>query len=160
MRYLTHDRGEVVLEGVDIDQSLSVARTYMEDKQGKWGSSLAIWAIRDQYLTPDQAQIVSGLYFEHIDGFKKEFDVWHLTWAVANIYRHGDDEVKKAIATAYNDATKRARELSRVADKMANGETMYMGDAHGGGRAFAKKHVVVPGNKKYVQSVNEYQEKK
>jgi hypothetical protein len=39
---------------------------------------------------------------------------------------------------------------------MANGEKIYMGDAHGGGRAFAKKHVVVPGNDKYLQSFEDY----
>lgn len=159
MRYLTHDREEVLLDNVDIDQSLEVAKIYLKDKEGGRGASLAIWAIRDQHFTTGQAEEVSRLYFQHIDGLKKKFDVWHLTWAISNIYRHGDEEVRGALQKAYNDATKRAEEVSNIADKMANEEKMYMGDAHGGGRAFSKRHVVVPGNKKYMQSVEEYKEK-
>ena len=159
MRYLTQDRGKVVLDNVDIDQSIKVAEIYMKDKDGVRGASLALWAIRDQYFTAQQAEEVSRLYFQHVDGLKKKFDVWHLTWAIANIYRQGDDEVKGGLQKAYEDATKRAKEVSDIADKMANGEKMYLGDAHGGGRAFAKRHVVVPGNKKYLQSVEEYKEK-
>ena len=159
MRYLTQDRGKVLLDNVDIDQSIKVAEIYMQDKDGGRGASLAIWAIRDQYFTAEQAAEVSRLYFQHIDGLKKSFDVWHLTWAIANIYRHGDDEVKGGLQKAFEDATKRAEEVSDIADKMANGEKMYLGDAHGGGRAFAKRHVVVPGNKKYLQSGEEYKKK-
>jgi hypothetical protein len=159
MRYLTQDRGKVLLDNVDIDQSIKVAEIYMKDKGGERGASLALWAIRDQHFTPEQAAEVSRLYFRHVDGLKKDFDVWHLTWAIANIYRHGDEEVKGELQKAYDHATKRAKEVSDIADKMANGEKMYLGDAHGGGRAFAKRHVVVPGNKKYLQSVEEYKEK-
>lgn len=159
MRYLTQDRGKVLLDNVDIDQSIKVAQIYMKDKGGGRGASLALWAIRDQYFTAEQAAEVSRLYFQHIDGLRKSFDVWHLTWAIANIYRHGDDEVKGGLQKAYEDATKRAKEVSNIADKMANGEKMYLGDAHGGGRAFAKRHVVVPGNRKYLQSFDEYKEK-
>ena len=159
MRYLTQDRGKVLLDNVDIDQSIKVAQIYMKDKEGGTGAALAVWAIRDHYFTAEQAGEVSRLYFQHVDGLKKKFDVWHLTWAIANIYRHGDDGVKGALQSAYDDATKRAEEVSDIADKMANGEKMYLGDAHGGGRAFAKRHVVVPGNKKYLQSVEEYKEK-
>ena len=160
MRYLTQDRGKVLLDNVDIDQSVKVAELYMNDKDGGRGASLAIWAIRDQHFIPPQAEEVSRLYFQHVDGLKKSFDVWHLTWAISNIYRHGDEEVQKVLQEAYDDATILAKDVSNIADKMANGEKMYLGDAHGGGRAFAKRHVVIPGNKKYLQSVEEYKEKK
>ena len=156
MRYLTHDRSKVLLKGVDIDQSLKVAEIYMTHKNGGMGAALAIWAIRDQYFTPVQAEKVSELYFKHITTLKKGFDIWHLTWAISDSYRLGNDDVKAAIQNAYNDATQRAKKQGGLAEKMANGDTFYMGDAHSGGRAFAKKHVVVPGNKKYVQSVDEY----
>lgn len=159
MRYLTQDRGEVLLDGVDISQSLEVAEIYLNEKDGGIGSSLAIWAIRDQHFTPPQAEEVSRLYFKHVDGLKKKFDVWHLTWAISNIYRQGDGEVQKVLQEAYDDATILAKDVSGIANMMANGEKMYLGDAHGGGRAFAKNHVVVPGNKKYLQSVEEYVEK-
>lgn len=159
MRYLTQDRGKVLLDGVDISQSLEVAEIYLNEKEGGMGSSLAIWAIRDQHFTPQQAEEVSGLYFQHIDGLKKKFDVWHLTWAISNIYRHGDGEVQKVLQEAYDDAIILAEDVSDIADKMASGEKMYLGDAHGGGRAFAKRHIVIPGNKKYLQSVEEYVEK-
>lgn len=94
MRYLTQDRGKVLLDNVDIDQSIKVAEIYMNNKEGGRGASLALWAIRDQYFTVEQAAEVSRLYFQHIDGLKKSFDVWHLTWSIANTYRQGDEEVK------------------------------------------------------------------
>ncbi len=161
MRYLTHNRREVLLEGVDIDQTLEIAAMELKEKAGgKLGSVLTIWAIRDQDIKPKQAEEISRLYFQYIDCLKKNFDIWHLTWAISNIYRLGNDNVKKAIQDAYNDATKRAEKLSNIADKMANGGKLYMGDAHIGGRAFAKNHIVIPGNEKYLQSVEEYKEKK
>jgi hypothetical protein len=157
MRYLTHDRSEVLLEGVDIDQTLKIAEIKLEKR--KLGSVLTIWAIRDQYFTPEQAKEVSRLYFAYIDDIDTKFDVWHLTWAIANMYRFGDEEVKIELNKAYYNAVKRASEVHNLADKMANGEKIYMGDAHGGGRAFAKKHVVVPGNDKYLQSIEDFNTK-
>ena len=35
-----------------------------------------------------------------------------------------------------------------------------MGDVHSLGRFYAKKHIVIPGNKKYVQSFDDYMKKK
>ncbi len=157
MRYLTHERSEVLLEGVDVDQTLAIAE--IEIEREKFGASLTIWVIRDQVLTPSQAEKVSELYFRHVRGLKK-FDTWHLTWAIANIYRHGSDEVKEVLLDAYIDAARRARSLSSIADRMANGEKLYMGDAHGGGRAYAQRHVIVPGNDDYLQSVEDYSPKK
>jgi hypothetical protein len=156
MRYLTHNRDEVLLEGIDIDQTLKVAEQKMNERQGEIGTALPVWVIRDQKITPAQAQDISRLYFTHIITLKKKFDIWHLTWAISDIYRLGDDSVKVAMHDAYADATSRAKKLKGIADKMANGDKLYMGDAHGGGRAFAKKHVVVPGKKGYLQSYDDY----
>lgn len=156
MRYLTHNRNEVLLEGVDIDQTLKVAALKMNQRQGDMGASLPIWVIRDQNISPAQAQEISRLYYLHIGTLRKKFDIWHLTWAISDFYRLGNDSVKVVMQDAYTDATKRAKTLKGIADKMANGDKLYMGDAHSGGRAFAKKYVVVPGKKGYLQSYDEY----
>jgi hypothetical protein len=156
MKYLTHERSEVLLDGVDVNQTLEIAE--IDIAKHKLGASLTIWAIRDQEFTPEQANIVSELYFQHI-GDLKRFDEWHLTWAIANMYRLGNDEVKMVLLDAYVDAARRARNLHRLADKMVNGGTLYMGDAHAGGRAYAQKHVVVPGNREYIQSAADYTRK-
>lgn len=153
MRYLTHNRSEVLLDGVDIDQTLEIAE--IDIGREKLGASLTIWAIRDQNINPGQAGIVNELYFQHV-GDLKRFDQWHLTWAIANMYRHGSDQVKQVLLDAYVDAALRARDLHNLADRMVNGNELYMGDAHAGGRSYAHKHVVVPGNREYLQSVKEY----
>jgi hypothetical protein len=46
--------------------------------------------------------------------------------------------------------------LPKNRDPAVNGDKMYMGDAHWGGRAFAKKHIVIPGNKQYLQSFEQF----
>jgi hypothetical protein len=158
MRYLTHDRSKVLLDGVDIDQTLKVAEVKMSEQQGKLGTSLPLWVIRDQIITPEQGKQISSLYFQHVNNLQKKFDIWHLTWAIADIYRLGDTSVKAVMDSAYKDASARAAKIEGIADKMVNGDKIYMGDAHSGGRAFAKKHVVVPGNKKYLQSYKEYKQ--
>ena len=61
---------------------------------------------------------------------------------------------------AFGDASRRADSLKGSADKMVNGEILYLGDAHSGGRAFARRHVVVPGNKQYIQSFDDYMNNK
>ncbi|MBD3419786.1 MAG: hypothetical protein GF398_06695 [Chitinivibrionales bacterium] len=155
MRYLTHDRSEVLLPGLDMDQTLKVAKVTMAED--RWGSVLTVWAIRDQQFTPEQAQVVANLYFEHIDRLHRRFNIWHLTWAIADIYRLGDEGVKQVMHNAYEDATARAAELHNLADKHANGEKLYFGDAHWGGRRYAKKHLVIPGNTRgYLQSYDEF----
>lgn len=156
MRYLTHNRNEVLLEGIDINQTLEIAE--LELQKDKLGASLTLWAIRDQVINPIQAGIISRLYLENIDNLKK-FDTWHLTWAIANIYRHGNRGLKQVMASVYQDATRRAQDLHKLADRMANRGKIYMGDAHAGGRRFAQRHVVVPGNQKYLQSVDEYRQR-
>lgn len=64
--------------------------------------------------------------------------------------------MQAALQGAYEDATVRAEETSGIADRMASGDEMYMGDAHGGGRRYAELHVVVPGNPDYLQSAEEF----
>lgn len=156
MRYLTLDREEVILDGVDIDQTLKVAEVKMNERKGKIGTSLPVWVIRDQVISPDQGRKISSLYFQHVDSLQKKFDLWHLSWAVSNIYRLGNDSIKEVMHNAYSDASRRALRLKGITDRMVNGEKIYMGDAHSGGRAFARKHVVVPGNNKYLQSFEQF----
>ncbi|MFW5960585.1 MAG: hypothetical protein ACOCSE_05655 [Chitinivibrionales bacterium] len=154
MWYATHNRDEVILEGIEIDPTLKIAETELE--LGGWGSVLTIWAIRDQHFTPDQAEEVSRLYFSHIDSLTRDFNRWHLTWAVSNIYRLGDTGVKAELDSAYSHACAYAEEMGGAADKHVNGERIYMGDYHLGGRSYARNHLVVPGNRKYLQSIKEY----
>ncbi len=77
------------------------------------GTVLTIWAMRDQILTGPQAEKISALYFKHIDRIDSEkqkartFSVWHLTWAISNMYRLGDETVQQALEDAYKDAEKR-----------------------------------------------------
>ena len=156
MRDLTIDREKILLHHIDVDQTLRVAQMDMEE--GGRGMSLTLWALRDQVLSPGQARRVSELYFTHVDSLPGKFDTWHLTWAIANMYRHGGPEVKAALDKAYQDAGTRAANTHRLADLHVNGEKIYMGDAHIGGRRAAKEHLVVPGNEGYLQSVEDYQE--
>lgn len=155
MRYLSHNRNDVLLEGIDIEQSLQVAE--YELNRGKTGASLTIWAMRNQLFNESQAETISNLYFNHVDSLRK-FDVWHITWAVSDIYRLGSSSIRTVLDSAYKDASKRAQNSHRLANRMANSEKVYMGDAHSGGRAYARKHLVVPGNIRYLQSFDEFLE--
>jgi hypothetical protein len=157
LRYLTHDRSKVLLKGVDIDQTLKIAS--IEIDKGTLGCVLGVWAIRDQVVTPTQATAISGLYFSHIDSLKQSFNIWHLTWAIADLYENGNDSTRVTIHKAYEDAKQRAKKLGGLADKFVNGDKIYMGDAHSLGRRYAETHVVVPGNPKYLQSFEEYVKK-
>lgn len=155
--YLTHDRSKVLLPRVDIDQTLKVAS--MELDKGTLGCVLGVWAIRDQVVTPAQAGTVSDMYFSHIASLKQSFNVWHLTWAIADLYDNGSDSTRAVLQKAYEDSKQRAKALHGLADKFVNGDKIYMGDAHFLGRRYAETHVVVPGNMKYLQSVEEYVKK-
>ena len=157
LRYLTHDRSKVLLPGVDIDQTLKIAS--IEIDKGTLGCVLGVWAIRDQVVTPEQARSISDLYFSHIDSLKQNFNIWHLTWAIADLYENGGDSTHATLQKAYEDAKRRAKALGGLADKFVNGDKIYMGDAHSLGRRYAETHVVVPGNKKYLQSFEEYVKK-
>jgi hypothetical protein len=158
--YLTTDRENVLLKNVDIYQTLKIAETEMHKKNGKLGVSLYLWSIRDQYISSGDASHIAKLYWDVVDSLKYGFDRWHLTWAISNAYKSGDDSVRLVLTEAYQDATSRARLMGGIADKMVNGEKIYRGDAHSGGRAFAMKHVVVPGNEKYIQSFEAYEDNK
>ncbi len=161
---LYHERDKVLISKVDIDKTLEVAA--LELQENKVSSVLTLWAMRDQVLTPAQARRVSELYFAHIGRVDSEaqkargFSVWHLTWAISNMYRLGDQDVKDELNEAYIDASLRVDALD---SKIANThfyDDVLMGDAHFGGRAYAKSHIVAPGNEKYLQSVDEYKAKR
>ncbi|MBN1575953.1 MAG: hypothetical protein JW913_05335 [Chitinispirillaceae bacterium] len=157
MRYLTHDRSKVILLNVDIDQTLDIAVIDLD--RGTRVPVLTVWAVRDQVVTPAEATRVSDLYFSHIDKIKGKFNVWHLTWAIADLYRNGNPAVKASLDSAYGDARIRVRKSYGIADRFVNGDKLYMGDAHLLGRAYAHRHVVVPGNPDYMQSAAEYRKK-
>jgi hypothetical protein len=154
LRYLTHERAAVLLPGVDINQTLRVAAIELE--KNTWGCVLGVWVIRDQVITPAQAETIDTLYFSHIDSLRQNFNIWHLTWAIADLYRNGDDAIRAVLQKAYDDARLRAKKLGGTADRFANSDTLFMGDAHSLGRLYAERHVVVPGNPKYLQSFDDY----
>jgi hypothetical protein len=160
--FVHREREKVLIPGIDINQTLKVAE--LELKENKVSSVLTIWAMRDQELTGDQARKVAELYNRYIEKIDSEdhkargFSVWHLTWAISNMYRLGDDPVKRALKEVYDDAARRVDKLdSRVATAHFYDEKLTMGDIHFGGRSYAKSHLVVPGNDKYLQSFDEYQ---
>ena len=165
--YIYYKQNEVLIKGVDIDQTLDIAIN--ELKEGGFDAVLTIWAIRDQVITPEQASRINNIYLEYIDKVKyenlttKEFGIWHFAWAISDIYRNGNENVKTEINEAYIDAKNRPDTLTKfnkIADQLINGEKIYMGDIHGLGRAYAKTHIVVPGNNEYVQSFKEYLDEK
>jgi hypothetical protein len=162
---LYHERSKVLIPNVDVNQTLEVAK--LEIQENKVSSVLTLWAMRDQILTPKQARRVSALYFEYIGRVDSEkqkargFSVWHLTWAISNMYRLGDDAVKAELNEAYVDAAIRVDTLdSKIATTHFYDDEIVMGDAHFGGRAYAKGHIVVPGNEDYLQSAEEYKQSK
>ena len=159
--YLYKERAPALIPGIDIDQSLDVAEH--ELAQPKATSVLGVWALRDQPVTVKQAARINDLYLSSIPRIDDEgmhhrsFAVWHFTWAISNLYRFGDDAVKAALEPAYTDAVARAKALDRsVVDKLVLGKEIYSGPAHAGGRAYAHKHLVVPGDDDYLQSYAQY----
>ena len=161
--YLYHEREPALIEGIDIDQTLDVAEAELAEPDGF--SVLTIWAIRDQVVTPEQARRISRLYLDSIDTIDSEdvrarkFGVWHFTWAIANLYRFGDAEVRGELAYAHADAVLRVERLDRsFAEEHVKGDELYTGLAHAGGVAFAENHLVVPGNEDFLQSYEEYLE--
>ena len=162
---LYHEREVVLIPGIDVDQTLEIAEYELEEN--KWSSVLTLWALRDQVLTDEQATRVSELYFTYIERIDSDeqkgrsFSVWHLTWAISNMYRLGNEGVQGELKEAYRDAGKRVDALDRrVANTHFYDDKIYMGFAHGGGKAYARSHLVVPGNDDYVQSVEAYREEK
>lgn len=161
--YLYKERAPALIQGIDIDQSLDVAQRELE--KPKATSVLGVWALRDQPVTKEQAARINDMYLSGIPRIDNEemrhrsFAVWHFTWAISNLYRFGDEAVKAALEPAHADAMARAEKLDRrVVDRLVLGKDIYSGPAHGGGRAYARKHLVVPGNEDYLQSYAQYVE--
>lgn len=162
--FVYYDQKEVILEGIDIDATLKIARIELEE--GGMDAVLTIWAMRDQVITAGHARIIDKLYFDHIETIadqknrdSADFGVWHLAWAISNLYRNGDEQVKEALSFAYQDAINRPGQLKKfvkIAEEHINGDRIYMGDIHDLGRSYAKSHLVVPGNKEYIQSFEEF----
>lgn len=148
------DRDTYILENIDIEQTLQIAEYELE--QNETGSSLTLWAIRDQNFTKENAVEVERLYFKYILKMPGSFDTWHFTWAISNIYRQGNAEVQSVLQEAYDDASELASTISKTSDTLSNSEELYRGDVHFLGRGFAKSHLVVPGNNKYLQSAEEF----
>jgi hypothetical protein len=151
--FATSIQGQVLIKGVDIDQTLVIAE--QELKRGRIAAVLTLWGIRDLVYTEAQAQRVSFLYFQYIDARKDYFDVWHFTWAISNIYRNGDAAVRAELELAYQDAKKRAKAAGGWADGLAN-RNILMGDIHPPARHFVQTHVVAPGSPHYLQSLEGY----
>jgi hypothetical protein len=163
--YLYKERAQALIPGIDIDQSLDVAERELAEPKST--SVLGVWALRDQPVSPKQAARIDSMYLNSIASIDNEemrhrsFAVWHFTWAISNLYRFGDEAVKAALEPAYEDAVVRAKKLDRsVVDKLVLGDDIYSGPAHAGGKAYARKHLVVPGNKSYLQSFAQYMEEK
>ena len=166
--YVYHRQDRVLVRGIDVDATLEIARSELEE--GGFDATLAIWAIRDQVVTADNARTISELYFKHIDRIAAErdkttaeFGVWHFTWAISNLYRNGDGQIKAELEGAYLDARQRPDSLKTfkgIASEHVNGKKIYMGDIHAAARSFARSHIVAPGNDKYLQSLDQYRRRK
>lgn len=156
-----HTREPALVKNVDIDESLKIATDEMQKEN--ISQSLGIWVLRDQVVTPAQAHTISNLYLTHIDSMKSSFNIWHSSWAISNLYRFGNEEVKTELETAYQKTKLQPERLTgntkKIANSHINGNKMVTGFIHFGGRSYAKRHLVVPGNKRYVQSYEEYKEK-
>ena len=157
-----HPREPALVKNVNIDETLKITKD--EIKKESISQSLGLWVLRDQVVTPAQAKTISELYLSHIDSMKIGFNIWHSSWAISNLYRFGDDAVKAELEAAYQKAKTQPERIQKrgqkkIANSHINGTKMVTGFIHAGGRAYAKRHLVVPGNKKYVQSYEEYLEK-
>jgi hypothetical protein len=150
-----------LVKNANIDETLKIAKDEM--KKESISQSLGIWVLRDQVVTPAQAHEISTLYMQHIDSMKNDFNIWHSSWAIANLYRFGDEAVKKELEAAYQKAKKQPERIKgntkKIAESHINGKKPVTGFIHAGGRSYAKRHLVVPGNKRYVQSYEEYKKK-
>jgi hypothetical protein len=159
--YQYHARRPALVRGVDMKQSLKVAADEMQKRD--IGQGLSIWVLRDQFVTPEQASEIAKLYLDHIDGMKSDFNVWHTSWAIANLYKLGDAAVKAELETAYQKAIQQPERLTGLFKSAANAhindEKITTGFIHFGGVSYARWHLVVPGNKKFLQSYEEYRRK-
>jgi hypothetical protein len=161
------DQASVLIDGIDWNATLKVAEAEFSRRLST--SELVIWAIRDQHITPEIAQRISTLYFENIDMLYDtepftvidwNHAVWHFAWAISNLYRNGDSEVKKVLQAAYDDAIERPETLERfnyLAINHIRNDVVVMGDIHLPAHERMKQLIVVPGNADYPQSFEEYE---
>jgi hypothetical protein len=157
-----HTQDKALVKNANIDETLKITKD--EIKKESISQSLGLWVLRDQEVTPAQAKTISELYLSHIDSMKNGFNIWHASWAISNLYRFGDDAVKAELEIAYQKAKTQPERIEKkgqkkIANSHINGEKTVTGFIHAGGRSYAKRHLVVPGNKKYVQSYEEYLKK-
>ena len=85
----------------------------------------------------------------------------HFGWAIANLYRNGNDAVKAELQLAYEDAQKRPQTLERhklIAIDHIMSDNILMGDIHDAAHAYAVTHIIVSGNSEYIKSYEEYLE--
>jgi len=151
----THSMEEVQIKGINIPQSIVVSE--MKLSQEKLGRGLGFWALRDQIITESEAKAISESYFKHIDSIKHPFDIWHFTWSISNFYRSGSIEVQLNLQQAYIDATKRGLALNKdYVTKHLTDTLIYRGWYHGGGWLAARKHLVVPGDNRFLQSETDF----
>lgn len=154
-------REPALVKGVDMKQSIQVAADQIQKTNIEQG--LSIWVLRDQIVTPEQAKEIGDLYLSRIDGMKSDFNVWHTSWAISNLYKLGDDAVKAQLETAYQKAIKQPDRLTglikNAANNHINNEKITTGFIHIGGELYAHGHLVVPGDKKFIQSYEEFREK-
>jgi hypothetical protein len=154
-------REPALVKNADIDETLKITKDEMQTEG--IGQSLGIWVLRDQVVTAGQARTIAGLYLAAIDSMKSSFNIWHSSWAISNLYRLGDEAVKAELEAAYQKAKKQPERLEgnvkNIAESHINGQKLVTGFIHAGGRSYAKRHLVVPGNKRYVQSYEEYRKK-
>lgn len=154
-------REPALVENVDVDETIKVARDEMQT--GGMGRGLAIWVLKDQVITPVQARALASLYLQYIDSMGSEFNIWHASWAISNLYRLGDTDVKAELETAYQKAIRQPERLKEpikgFASSHISGKELTTGFIHFGGLYYAHGHLVVPGNKKYIQSYREYRQK-
>lgn len=144
-----------------MDETLKISHDEMQKKN--LSQSLGLWVIRDQIINPAQAKIISELYLSKVDSMNSEFNIWHSSWAISNLYRFGDDAVKAELESAYQKAKKKPeriqkRGMRKLANHHVNGRRTVTGFIHAGGRSYAKRHLVVPGNKRYLQSYDQYRQ--
>jgi len=159
-KYMYVERSKALVEGINIDCSLNIAELKL--KEGGFDSILTLWTLRDQFITEAQAERINGIYLKYIDTVKNEFGIWHISWAVANFYRLGDDAIKLKLNDSYENAVKqpdKLKQLKDIASTFITGPKIYYGFIHDLGKSYAHSHLIVPGNKEYLQSIEEFLEK-
>ena len=135
-----NNQAAVIIENIDLEATLRVSEAELARKSAT--SELVIWGIRDQVISPEIARKISELYFSNIDmlyestpftAIDGNHAVWHFSWAISNLYRNGDAEVKTELQLAYEDAQRRPETLDYfkyIAINYIRGESIVMGDIH------------------------------